>query len=156
MIAACQTSLSFSVSRSLLTHMSMLVVPSSYLVLCRPFLLLPSIFPNIKVFSNGLVLCIRWPKYRSFSFSISPSDEYSGLISFKMDWFDFLAVQGTLKSLLQHHSSKASVLQHSAFFKVQGGLNEFKSALWSRRKEKFKFFYLFPKAHRLYQKNCLW
>ena len=131
MIAACQTSLPFSISRSLLTHMSMLVVPSNYLVLCHPFLLLPSIFPNIKVFSNGLVLCIRWPKYQIFSFSISPSDEYSGLISFRMDWFDFLAIQGTLKSLLQHHSSKASVLQHAAFFKVQGGLNEFNSALWS-------------------------
>ena len=96
-----------------------LVMPSNYLILCHPLLLLPSIFPIIRVFSNELVLHIRWPKYYSFSFSISPSDEYSGLISFRIDWSDLLAVQGTLKSLLQHHSSKASVLQHSAFFMVQ-------------------------------------
>ena len=88
-------------------------------ILCCPLLLLPSIFPSIRVFSNELVLCIRWPKYWSFSFSISPSNEYSGLISFRMDWFDLLAVQGTLKSLLQHYSSKASILQRSAFFIVQ-------------------------------------
>ena len=94
------------------------VMPSSHLILRRP-LLLPSIFPSIRVFSSESVLCIRWPKYSSFSFSISPSNEYSGLISFKMDWWDFLAVQGTLKSLLQHHSSKASILRHSAFFIVQ-------------------------------------
>ena len=88
-------------------------------ILCRPLLLLPSIFPSIRVFSNGSTLCIRWPKYWSFSFSISPSNEYSGLISFRMDWLDLLAIQGTLKSLLQHHSSKASVLRCSTFFMVQ-------------------------------------
>ena len=91
---------------------------SNHLILCHP-LLLPSIFPSFRVFSNELALCIRWPKYRSFSFSISPSNEYSGLISFRMDWFDLLAVQGTLKNLLQHHSSKASILWHTAFFMVQ-------------------------------------
>ena len=95
------------------------VMPSNHLIVCRPLLLLPSIFPSIRVFSNESVLCIRWPKYWSFSFSISPSNDYSGLISFRMDWLDLLAVQGTLKSLLQHHSSKASILQHSAFFIVQ-------------------------------------
>ena len=94
-------------------------MPSSHLVLCRPLLLLPSIFPSLRVFSDESVLPIRWPKYGSFSFSLSPSSEYSGLISFRMDWLDLLAVQGTLKSLLQHHSSKASVLQRSAFFIVQ-------------------------------------
>ena len=90
-----------------------------YLILCRPLLLLPSIFPSIRVFSNEFVLRIRWPKYWSFSLRISPSNDYSGLISFRMDWLDLLAVQGTLKSLLQHHSSKASILQHSAFFIIQ-------------------------------------
>ena len=95
------------------------VMPSNQLILCRPLLLLPSIFPSIKVFSNESVFHIRWPKYWSFSFKISPTNEYSGLISFRMDWLDLLAVQGTLKSLLQHHSSKASVLQCSAFFIVQ-------------------------------------
>ena len=94
-------------------------MPYNHLILCHPLLLLPSIFPSIRVFSNESVLCIRWPKYRSFSFSKSPSNEYSGLISFRIDWFDLLEVQGTLKSLLQHHSSKASTLQHSAFFIVQ-------------------------------------
>ena len=94
-------------------------MPSSHLILCRPLLLRPSIFPSIRVFSNESVLHIRWPKDWSFSFSISPSNEYSGLISFRIDWFDLFAVQGTLKSLLQHHSSKASVLWHSAFFTVQ-------------------------------------
>ena len=94
-------------------------MPSNYLILCRPLLLLPSIFPSIRVFSNESVLHIMWPKYWSFSFSISSSNECSGLISFRMDWLDLLAVQGTLKSLLQHHSSKASILQHSAFFIVQ-------------------------------------
>ena len=94
-------------------------MPSNHLILCRPLLLLPSIFPSIRVFSNESVLRISWPKYWSFSFSISPTNEYSGLIFFKMDWLDLLAVQGTLKSLLQHHSSKASVLQCSAFFTVQ-------------------------------------
>ena len=95
------------------------VMPSNYLILCYPLLLLPSIFPSISVFSNELVLRIRWPKYWSFSFSISPSNEHSGLISFRMDWLELLAVQGTLKSLLQHHSSKASILQRLAFFTVQ-------------------------------------
>ena len=95
------------------------VMPSNHLILCHPLLLSPSIFPSIRVFSNESVLPIRWPKYWSFSFSISPSNEYSGLISFRMDWLDVLAIQGTLKSLLQHHSSKASILQCSAFFIVQ-------------------------------------
>ena len=95
------------------------VMPSNHLILCRPLLLLPSIFPSIRVFSNESALCIRWPKYWSFSFNISPSSEHPGLISFRMDWLDLLALQGTLKSLLQHHSSKASVLRHSAFFIVQ-------------------------------------
>ena len=94
-------------------------MPSNYLILCHPFILLPSIFPSIRVFSNESVLHIRWPKYWGFSFSISPSNEYSGLISFRMDWLDLFAAQGALKSLLQYHSSKASVLQHSAFFIVQ-------------------------------------
>ena len=96
-----------------------LVMPSNHLILCRPLLLLPSIFPSIRVFSNESALGIKWSKYWSFSFNISPSNEYSGLISFRMDWLDLLAVQGALKSLLQHHSSKASVLQRSAFFIVQ-------------------------------------
>ena len=95
------------------------VMPSNHLILCCPLFLPPSIFPSIKVFSNESVLSIRWPEYWSFNFSISPSNEYSGLISFRMDWLDLLAVQGTLKSLYQHHSSKASILQHSAFFMVQ-------------------------------------
>ena len=110
--------MSFTISRSLLKLKSIeLVIPSNHLVLCHPFLLLPSIFPRIRVFSNESALHIRWPKY--WSFSISPSNEYSGLISFRIDWFDLLAVQETLKSLLKHHSSKASILQHSAFFMVQ-------------------------------------
>ena len=95
------------------------VMPSNHLILCRPLLLLPSIFPSIRVFSNESALCIMWPKYWSFSFNISPSNGHSGLISFRMDWLDLLAVQGTLNSLLQHHSSKASILWHSAFFRVQ-------------------------------------
>ena len=95
------------------------VTPSSHLILCHPLLLMPSIFPSIRVFSNGSVIFIRWPKYCSFSFSISPSNEYSGLISFRIDWLDLLAAQGTLKSLPYHHSSKASILQRSAFFIVQ-------------------------------------
>ena len=95
------------------------VLPSNHLILCRPLLLLPSIFPSIRVFSNESVIHIRWSKYWSFSFSISPSNEYSGQIFFRMDWLDLLAVQGTLKSLLQHHSSKASILWCSAFFMVQ-------------------------------------
>ena len=109
--AVCQASLSFSLSQSLLKFMFIeSVMPSNHLILCHPLLLLPSIFPSIRVFSNELTLCIRWPKYWSFSFSISPFSEYSGLISFRIDWFDLLAVQGTLNSLPQHHSSKASVL----------------------------------------------
>ena len=117
---AHQISLSFTKSQSLLRLMSIKsVMPSNHLMLCRPLLLSPSIFPSIRVFSSESVLCIRWPKYWSFSFSISPSNEYSGLISFRMDWLDLLAVQGTLKSLLQHHSSKASILLCSAFFMVQ-------------------------------------
>ena len=94
-------------------------MPSNHLILCRPLLLPPSIFPSIRVFSSESVLCIRWPKYWSFSFNISPSNEYSGLIFFRTDWLDLLAVQGTLKSLLQYHSSKASIFQHSVFFTVQ-------------------------------------
>ena len=118
--AACQASLSFTISWSLLKLMSIeSVMPSNHLILCHTLLFLPSIFPSIRGFSNESVLCIRWPKYWSFSFSISPANEYSGLISFRMDWLDLLAVQGTLKSLLQHHSSKASVLWCSAFFMVQ-------------------------------------
>ena len=106
-IAACQAPLSFTISQSLFELMSIdSVMPSNLLILCCPLILLPSIFPSIRVFSNESVLCIRWPKYWSFSFSISPSNEYSGLISFRIDRFDYLAVQGTLKSLLQHHSSK--------------------------------------------------
>ena len=117
---ACQTSLSFTISWRLLKLMAIeSVMPSNHLVLCHPLLLLPSAFPSIGVFSNGSYLRIRWPKYWRFSFSISPPNEYSGLISFRIDWFDLLAVQGTLKNLLQHHSSKASVLWHSAFFMVQ-------------------------------------
>ena len=99
--------------------LSQLVMPSNHLILCRPLLLLPSIFPSIRVFSNESALRIRWPKYWSFSFSISPSNEHPELISFRMDWLDLLAVQGILKSLLQHRSSKASILRHSAFFTVQ-------------------------------------
>ena len=118
--AARQASLSITNSWSMLKLMSIkLVMPSNHLNLCRPLLLLPSIFPNIRVFPKESALHIRWPKYWSFSFSISPSNEYSGLISFRIDWLDLLAVQGTLKSLLQHQSSKASILQHSAFFIVQ-------------------------------------
>ena len=117
---ASQASLSITNSRSLLKLISIeSVMPSNHLILCHPFLLPPSIFPSIRVFSNESVLPIRWTKYWSFSFSISPSNEYSGLISFRMDWLDSLAIQGTLKSLLQHHSSKASILQCSAFFVVQ-------------------------------------
>ena len=119
-IAACQASLSFTISWSLLKFMSIeSVMPSNHLILCHPLLLLPSIFLRIRVFSNELSFPIRWPKYWSFSFSISPSNEYSGLISFLIDWFDLLAVQGTLNSLLQHHSLKASFLQYSAFYMVQ-------------------------------------
>ena len=120
--AAHQASLSSTNSRSLLRLMSIkLVMPSNHLLPCRPLPILPSIFPSIRVFSNELALHIRWPKHWSFNFGISiiPSNEYPGLISFQIDWFDLLAVQGTLKSLLQHHSSKASILRLSAFFTVQ-------------------------------------
>ena len=123
--AACQASLSFTISWSLLKLMSIeSVMPSNHLILCRPLLLLPSIFLSIRVFSNEPVLGIRWPKYWSFSFSISPSNEHSELISFRTDWFDLLAGQGFLKSLLQHHSSKASVLRCSTFFMVQLSHND--------------------------------
>ena len=116
---ARQASLSFTISQSLLRLMSIeLVMPSNHLILCHPLILLTSILPSIRVFSNESVLYIRLPKYWSFSFSTSLSNEYLGLISFRMDWLDLLAVQGTLKSLLQHHSSKASILQRSAFFTV--------------------------------------
>ena len=118
--AACQASLYITNSRSLPKLISIeSVMPSKHLILCHPLLLLPSIFPSIRVFSNESVLRIRWPKYWSFSFTISPSNEYSGLISFRMGWLDLFAVQGTLKSLLQHHGSKASILQHAGFFMVQ-------------------------------------
>ena len=118
--AACQASLSITNSQSLLKLMSIeSVMPSNHLILYHLLLLPPSIFPSIRVFSNESVLRIRWPKYWSFSFNISPSNEYSGLISFRLDWLDLLAVQGTLKSPLQHHSSKASILRRSAFFIVQ-------------------------------------
>ena len=118
--AACQASLSITKSQSLLKLMSVeSMMPSNHLILCHRLLLPPSVFPSIRVFSEESVLCIRWPKYWSFSFSISASNEYSGLISFMMDWLDLLAVQGTLKSLLQNHSSKASILWCSAFFIVQ-------------------------------------
>ena len=118
--AARQASLSITNSRSPPKPTSIeLVMPSNHLILCCPFLLLPSIFPSIRVFSNESALCIRWPKYWSFTFNISPSNKQPGLISFRMDWLDVLAVQGTLKSLLQHHSSKASILWCSAFFMIQ-------------------------------------
>ena len=118
--AARQASLSFTISLSVLKLMSIkLVMASNHLILCHPLLLPPSVFPSIRVFSSESVLRIRWPKYWSFSFSISPFNKYSGLISFRIDWLDLLYVQGTVKSLLQHHSSKASVLRCSAFFMVQ-------------------------------------
>ena len=118
--AVRQASLSFTISQSLLKLMSTeSVMPSNHLILCRPLLLLPSIFPSIRVFSNQLVFQTRWPKYWIFSFSNSPSNEYSEIISFKIDWFNLLAVQGTLKSILQQHNTKASILWCSAFFRVQ-------------------------------------
>ena len=118
--AAYQFSLSITKSLNLLKLMSIeAVMPSNHLILCCPFLLLPLLFPSISIFSNESVLCIRWPKYYNFSIIISPSNEYSGFVSFRIDHFDLLSVQGTLKSLLQHHSSKASILLHSAFFMVQ-------------------------------------
>ena len=118
--AARQASLSFTISRSLFKLMSITsLMPPNNLILCHPLLLLPSIFPSIRLFSNESALCIRWPRYWSFSFSISPSNEYSGSVSFRIDRFDLLAVQGTLRSLPQHHSSKASILRCSAFFMIQ-------------------------------------
>ena len=115
-----QASLSFTIFQSLLKLVSIeSVMPSNRLILCRPLLLLPSVFPSIQIFFNEFALRIRWPTYWSFSFSISPSSEYSGLISFRIDWLDLFAVQGTLKSLLQHHRSKASILRRSAFFIIQ-------------------------------------
>ena len=130
--AASQVSLSFTISQSLLKLMSIeLVMPSNRFILCCPLLLLPSILPSIRVFSNESVLCIKRPKYWSFSFSIIPSNEYSGLITFKIDWLDLLAVQGTLKSLLEHHSSKASILQCSAFFHIQ---SKFRIHTWPLEK----------------------
>ena len=118
--AACQASLSITKSQSFLKLMSIdSVMPFNRLILCHPLFFLPSIFPSIRIFSSESVFHIRWPKYWSFSFSISPFNEYSGLISFRMDWFDLLAVQGTLKSLIQHHGSKALILQCSAFFIFQ-------------------------------------
>ena len=118
--AACPASLSVTISQCMLKLMSIeLVMPSNHLILYRLLLLLPSIFTSIRIFSKQLTLCIRWPKYWSFNFSNSPLDEYSGLISFRIDWFDLLSVQGTLKSLLQHHSLKALILGHTAFFLFQ-------------------------------------
>ena len=122
--AACQASLSFTTSRSLVKLMSIaLVMPSNHLIPCHPLLLPPSIFPSIRVFSNDSVHCVGWPKYLSFSFSISPSNEYAGLISFRIDCLGLLAIQGTLKSLLQHHSPKASILWRSAFFMVRSQIH---------------------------------
>ena len=119
-IAACQATLSITNSQSLLKLISIKsVMPFSHLILCRPLLLLSPVPPSIRVFSNESTRCMRWPKYWSFSFNISPSKEHPGLISFRMDWLDLLAVQGTLKSPLQHHTSKTSILQHSVFFTVQ-------------------------------------
>ena len=129
--AAHQASLSITNSQSLLKLMSVeSVMPSNHLILCCPLLLLSSIFPSIRVFSNESVLCIRWPKYWSFSFSVSPSNEYLGLLSFRIDWFDFLVVQGTLKSLHQHHSLKVLVLQCSVFFMVQLSHLYMTTGLW--------------------------
>ena len=126
---ACQAPLSFTISQSLLKLMSTeSMVPSNHLILCHPLLLLPSIFPSIRVFSNKLALCIRWPKYWSLCFSISPSNEYSELISYRVDLFDLLAVQGTLKSPLQHHNLKTSILGCSAFFMVQ--LSHYNFLFW--------------------------
>ena len=128
------------------------VMPSNHLLLCRPLLiLLPSIFPSIKVFSNESVLCIRWPKYWNFCFGISPSNEYSELISFRMDWLDLPAVQGTLKSLLQHHSSEASILQHSALFIIQ--LSH--SYMTTGKNHSFDFMTFAGKVMSLLFKNCL-
>ena len=147
--AACQASLSITNSQSSLKLMSIeSVMPSSHLILCRPLLLLPPIPPSIRVFSNESTLCMRWPKYWSFSFSIIPSREIPGLISFKMNWLDLLAVQGTLKSLLQYHSSKASILRRSAFFTVQLS-HPYMTNLPNKITWCFPFIYL-PKSKELY------
>ena len=139
--AACQASLSSTISQSLLKFTSIeSVMPSNHLILCRPLLLLPSIFSSIRVFFSEAALRIRWPKYWSFSFNISPSNEYSGLISFRVDWFDLLAVQGTLNSLLQHLSSKASIFWHSAFFIVQ--LSQLYMTTGNTSIHRFYLFYL--------------
>ena len=136
-ITARQSSLSITNCRSLLKLMSIeSVMPSSHLILCHPLLLLPPIPPSIRVFSNESTLCMRWPKYWSFIFSISPSNEHLGLISFRMDWLDLLAVQGTLKSLLQHHSVEASILWHSAFFTVQLS-HVWREWGWDKKKNSF-------------------
>ena len=127
-----QASLSFTISWSFFKFLSIeSVIPSNHLILCRPLLFLPSVFPSIRVFSNASVLCIRWPKYWSFSFSISLSNEYSGLVAFRIYWFDLPAVQGTLKSLLQHHNLKASSFRRSAFFMVQ--LSHLYVTTWSTK-----------------------
>ena len=132
---ACQASLSIINSQSLFKHKSVdLVMSSNQLILCRPLLLLHSIFPSIKVFPNESILCIRWPKYWSLSFNVSPSNEYSGLISFRIDWFDLLAVQGTLKSLHQHHSSKASILLLKASITIINTLHLYYIFLWLMNK----------------------
>ena len=141
--AACQVTLSFTISQSLLKLMSIeLLTPPNHLILCHPLFLLPSVFPSIGVFSTESAVCIKWPKYWSFCFSISPSNEYSGLISFRIDWFDVLAVEETLKSLFQHHNLKASVLQYSAFFMVQLShqqpLNADDTTLMAESKEELK------------------
>ena len=136
------------------------VMPSNHLILCRPLLLLPAIFPSLRVFSNESILPIRWPKYWSFSFSISPSNEYSGLIAFRMDWFDLLAVQGTLKNLLQKHCSKASILQCSAFFIVQLShpyMTDGKTIALTRQTFIGKVMsLLFNMLSRLLQNHCRW
>ena len=132
-MAAHQALIFSTISQNLLKFMSTKsMMPSNHLIICRPILLLTSVFPSIRIFSNKLALHIRWPKYWSFSFSNRPSSEYSGLTSFRIEWFELLAVQGTLKSLLQHHSSKASVLQCSAFFMVQLSMGFSREEYWSR------------------------
>ena len=141
--AAGQASLSITNSQRPAKPMSIeSVMPSNHLILCHPLLLLPSIFPSIRVFSNESALCIRWPKYCSFSFNISPSNEHPGLISFRMDWLDLLAVQGALKSLLQHHSSKASILPCSAFFIVQLSQRPLDASYILPRKQTLEAFFL--------------
>ena len=156
--AVHQASLSITISQSLLKLMSIeSVMPSNHLILCRPLLLLPSIFPSIRVFSNESILCIRWPKYWSFSFSVSPSNECSGLISLRIDWFDLLSVQETLKSLLQHHSLKAPILQHPAFFMVQLSAKRASNPWWTMNYFKWSFhLYEYQTSRRLNQQySCI-